>query len=877
MSPKDANGAGGRDIAELERQIAKLTEINRALMGRVERSLDFHGNAFTLFESAIFLDRKVTDRTRELTEAMRSLEHTNNELNTAIIASHTAQNRLHDAINSMSEGFALFDRDDRLILFNQKFLDYWPALRDRVRAGLTYHELLTQAFRHGEIAMADGMAADWIRNRLVERANVHRGQPARSIYALRDGRWVQMNDRLSAEGGIASVLTDITDLKRAEHEMREQALAERSAHLQATIESMSLGVAVFDRDGLLVHANERFWRLLDLPPVFAMPGTTWDEFCLYNRRRGASALILEDDRRSGTQDEREWMGHWFSVKRDQMPDGGFVCTFGDVTERKQAEMALRDSERRIRLVTDAMPAMICYVDAGQIYRFSNRPYRETFGHGQEPLGRHVSQILAPVDYAARRPHMEQALSGRFTTFELNLPPGGNGGSRFGIATYVPHIADDGSVIGFFTLIQDITDRRRSERLLAEANEMLERRVAERTATLVTLNDTLRNEIAERERVSNELKQAKQEAEQANLSKTKFLADASHDLLQPLNAARLFVSALTDHALPGNSAGLIRKLDNSLTAVEELLGTLLDISKFDAGRVIIDEQVVGLSAILNGLVDEMMPVARARGLDLRAVPATLSVRTDPRLFRRILQNLLSNAIRYTPKGRILLGCRRSRHHVKIYVIDTGVGIPGNRMEEIFEEFRRLDQLDGTEHGFGLGLAIVRRIARLLGHRIRVRSSFGRGSSFCVELPIANARPAEQPSVPQPAVAPVARMGTRVLVIDNEQAILDGMRSLLEGWSCEVAVARGVNDAVAAVSRRTPDIVLADYHLDRGETGIDAIGALRKQLGAALPAALLTADRSAEVQRRISSMERCSVLYKPVKPAKLRALMTALLDG
>jgi PAS domain S-box-containing protein len=876
MNAKSSNGASRPPAVDLERQVAKLTEINRALMGRVERSLDFHGNAFTLFEAAIFLDRKVNDRTRELTEAMRSLEHTNNELNAAIIASHTAQNRLHDSINSMSEGFALFDRDDRLILFNQKFLDYWPALRDRVRAGITYHELLAQAFRHGEIAMAEGMTADWIKSRLAERANARRGQPARSIYALRDGRWVQMNDRLSAEGGIASVLTDITDLKRAEHEEREQALAERSAHLQATIESMSLGVAVFDQAGLLVHANERFWRLLDLPPVFAMPGTTWEEFCTYNRRRGAHALVLEGDRRSATQDEREWMGRWFSVKRDQMPDGGFVCTFADVTERKQAEVALRDSERRIRLVTDAMPAMICYVDAGEVYRFTNRPYRETFGHGQDPVGLHVSQILAPVDYAARRPHMEHALSGRFTTFELNLPAG-PGGARFGIATYVPHISDEGGVIGFFTLIQDITERRRSERLLAEANEMLERRVAERTATLVTLNDTLRKEIAERERVSIELKQAKLEAEQANLSKTKFLADASHDLLQPLNAARLFVSSLTDQALPAASAALTRKLDNSLTAVEELLGTLLDISKFDAGRVTIDEQVVGLSTILSGLVEEMMPVARAKGLELRAVPATLSVRTDPRLFRRILQNLLSNAIRYTPSGRILLGCRRTRHHVKVYVIDTGVGIPGDRMEEIFEEFRRLDQPDGTENGFGLGLAIVRRIARLLGHRIKVNSRFGRGSAFCVELPIATARPVELAPAPPPAVAPVARLGTRVLVIDNEQAILDGMRSLLEGWSCEVSVARGAADAMAAIARHTPDIILADYHLDRGETGIEVIAALRRRLGANLPAALLTADRSAELQRRLSTMERCSLLYKPIKPAKLRALMTALLDG
>ncbi|PWR24444.1 hybrid sensor histidine kinase/response regulator [Zavarzinia aquatilis] len=861
--------SGTERIAELERKLAKLAEINRALMGRVERSLDFHGNAFSLFESAIFLDRKVNERTRELTDTMRSLETTNNELNAAIIASHTAQNRLHDAINSMSEGFALFDRDDRLILFNQKFLDYWPSQRERIRAGITYHELLTQSFRRGEIAMAQELAADWIKNRLAERVNVRRGHPARSIHSLRDGRWVQSNDRLSAEGGIASVLTDITDLKRAEREMREQALAERSLHLQATIESMSLGVAVFDAGGMLVHANERFWRLLDLPPVFAMPGATFEEFKAYNRRRGSAALIPE----GGERDERCWAGRWFSVKRDRMPDGGFVCTFEDVTVRKEAELALRDSERRIRLVTDAMPAMICYVDAGLVYRFTNRPYREAFAAGRDPVGLHVAQVLAPADYASRKDHMEQALGGRFTTFELNLP----GQGRFGIATYVPHIADDGSVIGFFTLIQDITERRRAAKLLAEANEMLERRVAERTASLVTLNETLRSEISERERVSVELQQAKLDAERANLSKTKFLTDASHDLLQPLNAARLFVSSLIEQSLPPQSAALTRKLDNSLSAVEELLGTLLDISKFDAGRVVIEEQVVSLDTILSGLVDEMAPVARARGLDLRMVPTSVFVRTDPRLFRRILQNLVSNAIRYTPRGRILIGVRRAGHLARVTVLDTGVGIPAERMEDIFEEFRRLEQPEGMVNGFGLGLSIVRRIARLLGHQVSVRSGFGQGSAFAVDLPVSTARPSVRPVLPVPPVAPVARVGTRVLVIDNEQAILDGMRSLLEGWSCEVAVARGLSDAMNAAGRQPPDIVLADFHLDRGQTGIEAIGALRRRLGGTVPAALLTADRSVELRQNISSMERCALLYKPVKPAKLRALMTALLDG
>ncbi|HEY9346936.1 MAG TPA: PAS-domain containing protein, partial [Inquilinus sp.] len=251
--------------AELRRNIAKLSEINRALMQRVEHSLDMQGNAYQLFQTAILLDQKVRDRTRELEHALKAVEQSNLELSEAIVASRTAQNRLQDAIDSISEGFAIFDPDDRLVLFNRRFLDFWPRLTDSIRPGLSLDALIRLGLDAGTI-QSDGMTPEaWMAERRLQRATTRDGGAQRWVYALADGRWVQVNDRRSTEGGIASIYTDITDVKDAERQEREKALAERSAHLQATLESMSIGVAVFDRDQRLVTANRRYGELLELP------------------------------------------------------------------------------------------------------------------------------------------------------------------------------------------------------------------------------------------------------------------------------------------------------------------------------------------------------------------------------------------------------------------------------------------------------------------------------------------------------------------------------------------------------------------------------------------------------------------------------------
>jgi Na+/proline symporter/signal transduction histidine kinase len=411
--------------------------------------------------------------------------------------------------------------------------------------------------------------------------------------------------------------------------------------------------------------------------------------------------------------------------------------------------------------------------------------------------------------------------------------------------------------GRVTTYTDITEAVEAEESLGRVNETLERRVRERTEQLTNVN--------------TQLSRAKADAEEANLSKTRFLAAASHDILQPLNAARLYTSSLVERAKGEETKSLARNADASLDAVEEILTALLDISRLDSGTMKPDLGAVHMNEIFKQLAIEFRPMATERGLQLTFVRCSLVVRTDRRLLRRLLQNLISNAIKYTPKGRVLVGCRRRRGRMQIHVCDTGIGIPQGRQKQIFKEFQRLDQGASIARGLGLGLSIVERIAKVLEHRISVYSLQGKGSIFSVELPVSTTRIVEK------SMAPVQTSGSfvsglKVMCIDNEPSILEGMRLLLEGWGCEVLTASDARNAIAKLKQghRHPDVIVADYHLDKGN-GISAIAAIRKATRQATPALLLTADRTAEL-RDIASAKEVQMLNKPLKPAQLRAWLS-----
>lgn len=428
-------------------------------------------------------------------------------------------------------------------------------------------------------------------------------------------------------------------------------------------------------------------------------------------------------------------------------------------------------------------------------------------------------------------------------------------------------------------VADITERHIARVKLEQMNAELERRVEERTEALQNANVGLRCNIEQREKVERELTIAVAAAKEANRSKDKYLAAASHDLLQPLNAARLLVSTLQDSTLPVREGRLIEQIHRALEGAEDLLADLLDISKLDQQAMQPDISWVDIRQLVEGLADEFEPVARNARLAFRLRSQEALVRTDPRMLTRILRNLLSNAFRYTPKGRILLAMRRRGASLRIDVWDTGVGIAADKLTDIFTEFHQLlPPHSGGRQGVGLGLAIVERMARMLGCGIDVASVPGKGSRFSLSLPV------EMPdmllptaSQPVKATPDGSLAGYRVLVVDNEPAILISMQALLERWGCEVLTATGPENAVehCLASPCPPDAILADYHLDNGRTGCDVIQAVRRTLEREIPAAIITADRSDACLHSLRA-QALPVLNKPVKPNRLRALLASLVS-
>ncbi len=402
-------------------------------------------------------------------------------------------------------------------------------------------------------------------------------------------------------------------------------------------------------------------------------------------------------------------------------------------------------------------------------------------------------------------------------------------------------------------------------------------------TAIALDNQVRRRTAEVqqalrsvERANDDLLRAKEQAEAANLLKSSVLTSISHDLLQPLNAARLALSTLDSFDMGREQAGLIDQADRSLATLEELLRTLLDLSKLDAGVMTPDMRAFPIDGLIGSLVKEQAQAAAKRGLKLRFFSAERWVTSDPLLLRRVMQNLIANGLRYTRRGGVLVGGRAREGRWTVEVWDTGPGIPEERRDAIFQEFQRGEAGEHGAQGFGLGLAIVRRLALALDHPIGLRSTVGKGSMFSVSLPLAEAGSAE--AAPHPAQRPIAARGplgrARVLVIENDASVLAAMSALLTRWGCEVTIAPSGDEAADIAAKRAPDAIIADLHLDHFERGATAVMKVRRVVGAATPAMLVTADHSDTAAREAEEAEM-TLLRKPVRPAELRSLLTYLL--
>ncbi len=387
------------------------------------------------------------------------------------------------------------------------------------------------------------------------------------------------------------------------------------------------------------------------------------------------------------------------------------------------------------------------------------------------------------------------------------------------------------------------------------------------------------DVTERKRREADLEAARRNAEQANAAKTRFLAAASHDLRQPIHALGLLFATLAERVRAPSTAPLLEQIDSALDAVDSMLNSLLDISKLDAGVVLPEIGPVDLAAVLRRLNDEQQPIARLTGNRLRIRATSVVVASDAAMLQRILTNLVSNALRYTASGRVLVAARRRGAAVRIEVYDCGPGIPAHALEDIFLEFHQLGNPERDRRkGLGLGLAIVKRLAELLGHGIDVRSVVGKGSRFALTVPLSDAAAPGRADSGAAITPGIDLHGRRVLVLDDDAAVLEAMRSLLEGWGCTVSTTASPEEAEAALAGREgpPEALIVDYRLRQHASGIDTVRRLQALAGRRIPALVITGDTAPD-RLREAQESGYPLLHKPVKAVQLRATLLRILAG
>jgi signal transduction histidine kinase/CheY-like chemotaxis protein len=407
--------------------------------------------------------------------------------------------------------------------------------------------------------------------------------------------------------------------------------------------------------------------------------------------------------------------------------------------------------------------------------------------------------------------------------------------------------------------------------LFQAAIVLDEEVRARTAELhAALHDL--------EKINVELKHAKDTAEKLNATKSRLLAAAGHDLVQPLNAARLSLSALKEENLTEGAAGLAAQIDRSLASVEQLMRALMDIAKLDAGVTQPELCSFPIEHVIQGLYWDFAHAARRQNLRLRVMCANAVVWSDPVFLRRIIQNLMSNAIRYTNSGGVVVMCARKADDLVISIHDTGIGIADEEKDKIFSEFHRgsVPEAHAAE-GLGLGLAIAKRMAEALGHELRLKSKLGRGTVFSVTVPLSKAPPAAGPrGIDRQGVKAILE-GAFVIVVENDDSSRVAMENLLSRWSCQVVSGNGIEDILGALGEieRTPDLVIADFHLGRDGNGVDAINAICQRFATKVPGMVVTADHTPEIALLAAAADY-AFLTKPIEPAELRALISHLLS-
>ncbi len=708
----------------LERQNQKLLKITDTLMRRVEQSSEASGVAYAQFQRAVLLEEEVRARTRELEHALDLLNESNARLAQANAETEAARANLANAIETVQEGFALFDEHEELVMCNSRFGKHMRDIYPHLKPGLSFQDYVHMVATSPYLSLPEGETPEgWEAYRLARHMDNHAVFNAR----MAGNSWLQVSEHRTPDGGTVILQTDITDMMRLERQERDRLLDDQSRLIKATLEHLNQGVFIFDDQSRLVGWNQRAGEILSI------------------------------------QANRLQFGMFFSSVYDQIRAD---IRFLDRVDAEEVE--------------------------GWVATSTNR---------------------APL------------------SFEIGMDK-----DRI-LKVFAQQMPNKGFVISF----TDVSAERAAVRAISEVNETLEHRVAERTL---------------------ELEDALSEAERANASKSRFVAAASHDLLQPLSAAKLYVSSLENEVHRPDLAERLEKANNALVSVEQILGALLDISKLDSGLASVDYSTIKLDDMLNQLNDELEPLARQKGLEFRIVHSKALVESDASYLRRILQNLASNALRYTETGGVLIGLRHRKSHVRVEVWDTGPGIPDQHQERVFDEFHRLNAKASPADGMGLGLAIVDRACRLLKHPLHLNSKVGKGTCFAVELPRSAAVEAKsRPEATTPSGQVMLEHRIAVL-IENDLELRSALTLNLENWGLDVlpcATLAEAEDVLAEVDI-APDVIIADYQLDDGALGTAAITALRARHGD-IPACLVTANRSSELSTICAGLG-ATLIHKPI---------------
>jgi signal transduction histidine kinase/CheY-like chemotaxis protein len=719
------------------RQNEKLLTISAALIRRVEQMNNDSDAAYAQFQRAVLLEDTVRARTRELEHALELLNQSNAELAEAKRTTDTARRDLSNAIETIGEGFALFDPSDVMVLCNSRFASAITGVVPQLKPGMTFAQYVHLVSRSPSLRLPEGVSPDdWVAQRTLRHGD---DQVVFNVHMTGD-RWLQVSEQRTPDRQTVIMQTDVTDIIRLEREERSRMMDDHTALIRATLDHIHQGVCIFNGDNRLVGWNSQVAGMLSLKLAQFRVGADFD--FLFRR--------LQDE---------------------------------------------------VRIQTGTRPA--------EILAWVQRP------GARPPLRFEVRQRQGKV----------------FDIFAQDMP-------------------DRGFVISF----TDVTAERQAAEKLRAANDLLEARVEARTAEIAV---------------------ALADAERANASKSRFVAAASHDLLQPLSAAKLYCASLADDTLAPGQQNALSKALSALGSVEEIIGALLDISQLDSGKAPVRLSAVDLGRILRQLGDELRPAASAKGLELRIRPSTAMVQTDASYLRRILQNLIGNAIRYTEAGRILVGTRVSGDGVRIEVWDTGPGIPEVEQENIYKEFHRIDPVANTGNGLGLGLAIVERACALLDHHHGMRTAVGRGTCFHLTVPLAPALSRDPAMLPERVPeAGVDMAGQIVLLVEPDAAMRRALAALMERWGVQVLdVASGV-EAAALLSEieLTPDAMLLGDPADDSVAGLALIASLRAQFGP-IPCRLLTADRAPGIGAACAAAG-VSLLQRPVDPAALQFFLRAV---